>query len=103
MGTRDYSKYLQYYPQKAAAIKEYRLDTGASLREAKDVMDIVFARYKSTGQMVQIPAKFADDYQYRVEKPANHTGLRIGCGLSLLGYLLFGPIIVLTKKYMGKK
>lgn len=102
-GYKDYSKYLKHYPNKSLAIKDYRLDTGAGLSEAKDVMDIVFARYEATGERVQRPPKFADsnrDYgTVNSNADSKHTGLKFGCCLFSIFYLLFVPIIKLTKKY----
>ena len=100
---RNYSKYLQHYPNKSLAIKEYRLDTGAGLSEAKDVMDIVFARYEAMGERVQRLPKFADsNHDYRSvnsNADSKHIGLKFGCCLFSIFYLLFAPIIKLTKKY----
>lgn len=100
---RSYSKYLQHYPNKSLAIKDYRLDTGAGLSEAKDVMDIVFARYEATGEKVQRPPKFAnsnrDNRTVNSNGNSNHTGAKWGCCLFAIFYLLFAPIIKLAKKY----
>lgn len=41
---KDYSKYIAYYPESVKAIKEFRLDTGAGLAEAKAIIDDVFIR-----------------------------------------------------------
>lgn len=49
----NFSKYVKYYPNKSKAIMEYRLDTGAGLKEAKEVMDCVFEQYEITGETTQ--------------------------------------------------
>ena len=98
---KDYSKYLKYYPNKSLAIRDYRLDTGVSLREGKQVIDEIFACYESTGEKMQKEPQCVREHQERIDekKESNYTGLKIGCGLFLLLKLLFGPIVKVTKKY----
>ena len=67
----------------------------------KQGKSIVYAEYETTGNMVQTPPVYSEKVNCKESTP--NAGLRLGCGIALLLYLLFGPIIVLTKKYMKKK
>ena len=66
-------------------------------------MDIVFARYEATGEKVQRPPKFASkNRDYGVDNnntTSSHIGIKWGCCLFSIFYVLFAPIIKLAKKY----
>lgn len=104
---KDYSKYLVYYPnEKVKAIRDYRLDTGAGLKEAKEVIDRVFAYYEETGKTRQ-PEIIAENSDKKTSKKQEKSqevlkGVAKGVGVAAgaTAYVGVGTIFKLMKKYM---
>ena len=58
----DWAYYTKFYPEKAKAIRELRIDTGVSLSEGKDVIEEIFARFER-GEVQQRPADAESPYK----------------------------------------
>ena len=101
----DWIYYTKFYPNKAQAIQQLRLDTGLSLSEGKDVIDEIFARVER-GEVEKLPSNMESTYQ----KPRNSSneglktaGKTTGCCLFGIFYIFFGVIFKLTSSYSKKR
>lgn len=101
----DWTYYPKFYPEKVKAIKELRLDTGLSLKDAKEVIEEIFARLER-GEV----AKCAPDTESPYQKPEKPRGEglkkagKVGGGcLFFIVYIIFGVIFSLTGRYSRKR
>ena len=101
----DWAYYTKFYPEKAKAIRELRIDTGVSLSEGKDVIEEIFARFER-GEVQQRPADAESPYKapdVNYGEGLKKAGKGVGCCLFSIFYIIFRAIFSLTGKYSGKR
>lgn len=115
----DWAYYTKFYPEKLEAIRELWLDTGLGLKEAKEVVEEIFARLEK-GEVEQRkanaehdPSKKYDrlDYNYGEYKGINSTtkeamkkcSILTGFCLLAIPYIIIGVIFNLAGIDFGKK
>ena len=117
----DWKYYTKFYPNNAKAIQQLRLHTGLGLKEAKEVVDEIFARvergeverrvdnteysqaaydnYKKVNR--EETRNYYDNTEWK--KVGAAAGKGIGCGCFTILYLIFGTIFTLTGNYSKKR
>ena len=115
----DWAYYTKFYPETAKAIHALRLDTGLGLKEAKKVVEEIFARLergeveqrKANAEYVGSKKYHGSDYntgEYRGMDPDTKEDLKkagkvTGCCLLAIPYIFLGVIFKLAGMYTGKK
>ena len=115
----DWVYYTKFYPEKTKAIQALRLDTGLGLKEAKEVVEEIFARLekgevekRKVNAEYQAPknqqAHYYSDSEYQGVDAATKEDLKkagrvTGCCLLAIPYIFFGVIFKLVEMYSGKK
>lgn len=116
--TEDYAQYLRFYPNKLEAIRALRVDTGMSLAEAYETINVLFGVdtrpekpvFKQDTEWKKVSAAENRRKSYAEaerQKKARNTAKTIGKGVGLAaffgGYGIFRILSGLVKPYMGKR
>ena len=115
----DWGYYTKFYPEKVKAIHALRLDTNLDLKDAKEVVEEIFARLER-GEVEQRKAnaehvaskkekQFNCNYEeYNTintytEKTSRNSSVHLGCCLLAIPYIAIGIIFNLAGINVGKK
>ena len=117
----DWKYYTKFYPNKPKAIQQLRLHTGLGLKEAKEVVDEIFARVergeieRQEDNTEYSQAAYDNCYEMSREEKGSYydndewktvgtaVGKGIGCGCFTVLSIFFGTIFTLTGNYSKKR